>query len=165
MIKFLAHLSGTLLVLLVALIQPWAAPAAIVLVVVGWWWRWAAVGAVLLVIGVLALSDTGLVAAAAAGLVATAYLLNIATVTAPRGVVPTTLPSVVGAVLWTAAAGGAALLPVELEWAPVVAPVLVILLSSILTYSITTARRRPVAGHGTGTPTAGPPSPGAEASC
>jgi hypothetical protein len=143
MIKFLAHLSGTLLVLLVALIQPWAAPAAIVLVVVGWWWRWGAVGAVLLVIGVLAVSDTGLVAAAAAGLVATAYLLNIATVTAPRGVVPTTLPSVVGAVLWTAAAGGAALLPVELEWAPVVAPVLVILLSSILTYSITTARRRP----------------------
>ncbi|MFI2335711.1 hypothetical protein ACH474_20170 [Nocardia rhamnosiphila] len=145
MIKFLAHLSGTLLVLLVALIQPWAAPAAIVLVVVGWWWRWAAVGAVLLVIGVLALSDTGLVAAAAAGLVATAYLLNIATVTAPRGVVPTTLPSVVGAVLWTAAAGSAALLPVELVWAPVVAPVLVILLSSILTYSITTARRRPPA--------------------
>ncbi|MEU1955783.1 hypothetical protein [Nocardia rhamnosiphila] len=145
MIKFLAHLSGTLLVLLVALIQPWAAPAAIVLVLVGWWWRWAAVGAVLLVIGVLALSDTGLVAAAAAGLVATAYLLNIATVTAPRGVVPTTLPSVVGAVLWTAAAGSAALLPVELVWAPVVAPVLVILLSSILTYSITTARRRPPA--------------------
>ncbi|MCX0269919.1 hypothetical protein NLM24_04190 [Nocardia zapadnayensis] len=143
MIKFLAHLSGTLLVLLVALIQPWAAPAAIGLVVVGWWWRWAAVGAVLLVIGVLALSDTGLVAAAAAGLVATAYLLNIATVTAPRGVVPTTLPSVVGAVLWTAAAGSAALLPIELVWAPVVAPVLVILLSSILTYSITTARRRP----------------------
>ncbi|MFI6315097.1 hypothetical protein ACIBEK_33730 [Nocardia fusca] len=164
MIKFLAHLSGTLLVLLVALIQPWAAPAAIVLVVVGWWWRWGAVGAVLLVIGVLALSDTGLVAAAAAGLVATAYLLNIATVTAPRGVVPTTLPSVVGAVLWTAAAGGAALLPVELEWAPVVAPVLVILLSSILTYSITTARRRPVAGHGTGPPTTGSPSAGAEAS-
>ncbi|MEV3964273.1 hypothetical protein AB0M34_25875 [Nocardia sp. NPDC050193] len=150
MIRFLAHLSGTLLVLLVALIQPWAAPAAIVLVVVGWWWRWAAVGAVLLVIGVLALSDTGLVAAAAAGLVATAYLLNIATVTAPRGVVPTTLPSVVGAVLWTAAAGSAALLPIELVWAPVVAPVLVILMSSILTYSITTARRRPPAGQGTG---------------
>ncbi|MEU4839187.1 hypothetical protein [Nocardia testacea] len=158
MIKFLAHLSGTLLVLLVALIQPWAAPAAIVLVVVGWWWRWAAIGAVLLVIGVLALSDTGLVAAAAAGLVATAYLLNIATVTAPRGVVPTTLPSVVGAVLWTAAAGSAALLPIELAWAPVVAPVLVILLSSILTYSITTARRRPPAGQGTGTPGAEAPS-------
>lgn len=151
MIKFLAHLSGTLLVLLVALIQPWAAPAAIVLVVVGWWWRWGAVGAVLLVIGVLAVSDTGLVAAAAAGLVATAYLLNIATVTAPRGVVPTTLPSVVSAVLWTAAAGVAALLPVELVWAPVVAPVLVILLSSILTYSITTARRRPPAGPAPGT--------------
>lgn len=143
MIKFLAHLSGTLLVLLVALIQPWAAPAAIVLVVAGWWWRWAAIGAVLLVIGVLAFFDTGLVSAAAAGLVATTYLLNIATVTAPRGVVPTTLPSVVGAVLWTAAAGSAAVLPVELVWAPVIAPVLVILMSSILTYSITTARRRP----------------------
>ncbi|MEU4315290.1 hypothetical protein [Nocardia sp. NPDC024068] len=143
MIAFLAHLSGTLLVLLVALIQPWAAPVAIVLVVVGWWWRWSAVAAVLLVIGVLGLSDTELVASAAAGLVATTYLLNIATVTAPRGVVPTTLPSVLGAILWTLAACGAALLPFQLPWAPVVAPVLVILLSSILTYSITATRRRP----------------------
>ncbi|WP_280437921.1 hypothetical protein [Nocardia carnea] len=143
MTKFLAHLSGTLLVLLVALIQPWAAPAAIVLVIVGWWWRLAAVGAVLLVIGVLGLSDAGLVAAAAAGLVATTYLLNIATVTAPRGVVPTTLPSVIGAVVWTGAAACAAVLPIELAWSPVVAPVLVILLSSILTYSITATRRRP----------------------
>ncbi|WP_280461751.1 hypothetical protein, partial [Nocardia carnea] len=108
MTKFLAHLAGTLLVLLVALIQPWAAPAAIVLVIIGWWWRLAAVGAVLLVIGVLGLSDAGLIAAAAAGLVATTYLLNIATVTAPRGVVPTTLPSVIGAVVWTGAAARAA---------------------------------------------------------
>ncbi|MEU1983762.1 hypothetical protein [Nocardia sp. NPDC019395] len=143
MIKFLAHLSGTLLVLLVALVQPWAAPAAIILVVIGRWWRLAAVGAVLLVIGVLGLSQTSLMAAAAAGLVSTTYLLNIATVTAPRGVVPTTLPSVVGAVLWTGAAGAAAVLPIELAWSPVVAPVLVILLSSILTYSITATRRRP----------------------
>lgn len=143
MTKFLAHLAGTLLVLLVALIQPWAAPVAIVLVIIGWWWRLAAIGAVLLVIGVLGLSDAGLIAAAAAGLVATTYLLNIATVTAPRGVVPTTLPSVIGAVVWTGAAAGAAALPVELAWSPVVAPVLVILLSSILTYSITATRRRP----------------------
>ncbi|MFI5715244.1 hypothetical protein [Nocardia sp. NPDC051750] len=143
MTKFLAHLSGTLLVLLVALIQPWAAPAAIALVVIAWWWRLASVGAVLLVIGVLGLSQTNLMAAAAAGLVATTYLLNIATVKAPRGVVPTTLPSVVGAVLWTGAAGAAAVLPIELAWSPVVAPVLVILLSSILTYSITATRRRP----------------------
>ncbi|WP_280406548.1 hypothetical protein [Nocardia carnea] len=143
MIKFLAHLSGTLLVLLVALIQPWAAPVAILLVVIGWWWRLSAVGAVLLVIGVLGLSDPGLMAAAAAGLVATTYLLNIAAVKAPRGVVPTTLPSVVGAVLWTGAAGAAAVLPIELAWSPVVAPALVILLSSILTYSITATRRRP----------------------
>lgn len=155
MTKFLAHLSGTLLVLLVALIQPWAAPAAIILVIVGWWWRLAAVGAVLLVIGVLGLSDTGLTAAAAAGLVATTYLLNIATVTAPRGVVPTTLPSVIGAVVWTGAAAAAAALPIELAWSPVIAPILVILLSSVLTYSITATRRRPanpVTGSGAGRP-------------
>ena len=143
MTGFLAHLSGTLLVLLVTLIQPWAAPAAIVLVIAAWWWRPAAVGAVLLVIGVLGLSEAGLIAAAAAGLVATTYLLNIATVTAPRGVVPTTLPSVIGAVVWTGAAAAAAALPIELAWSPVAAPVLVILLSSILTYSITATRRRP----------------------
>ena len=144
MIRFLAVLSGTLLVLLVALIQPWAAPVAITLVVVGWWWRPAAAGAVLLVVGVLAFRDPDLMAAAAAGLVATAYLLNIATVTAPHGVVPTTLPSVLGAVLWTGAAAAAATLPFELPWVPVAAPVLVIVLSSILTYSITATRRRPV---------------------
>ncbi|MGI5221789.1 hypothetical protein [Nocardia sp. CA-290969] len=158
MIKFLAHLSGTLLVLLVALLQPWAAPAAILLVVVGWWWRLAAVGAVLLVIGVLGLANPGLMAAAAAGLVATTYLLNIATVKAPRGVVPTTLPSVVGAVLWTGAAGAAAVLPIEIAWSPVVAPALVILLSSILTYSITATRRRPAKPSSDPTPEQATPS-------
>lgn len=159
MTKFLAHLSGTLLVLLVTLIQPWAAPAAIVLVIVGWWWRLAAIGAVLLVIGVLGLSDAGLTAAAAAGLVATTYLLNIATVTAPRGVVPTTLPSVIGAVVWTGAAAAAAALPIELAWSPVVAPILVILLSSILTYSITATRRRPAKPVAEGRPGAGRAQP------
>ncbi|MBF6087450.1 hypothetical protein [Nocardia cyriacigeorgica] len=139
MIRFLAVLSGVLLIGSVTLMVPWAGLPAIALVAAGWWFRPAAVAAVLLAIGVLAWSDTGVLAAAATGLVATTYLLNTATVTAPIGVVPTTIPSVTGAVAFTVLAAAAALLPLHLAWAPAVAPILVIVLFALLIHSI--ARR------------------------
>ncbi|ONM47639.1 hypothetical protein [Nocardia donostiensis] len=140
MIRFLAVLSGTLLVAAVTLMTPWAALPAIALVVAGWWFRSAAVAAVLLAVGVLVWADTGVLAAAATGLVATTYLLNTATTTAPHGVVPTTIPSVAGAVTFTAATTGAALLPLHLTWAPLAAPILVILLYALLTHALAPRR-------------------------
>ncbi|WP_043647252.1 hypothetical protein [Nocardia thailandica] len=132
MTRFLSVLSGALLVAVVALINPLAALPTLLLVIAGWWFRVAAVGAVLVVIGVFAVADAGVVAAAATGLVATTYLLNAALVHAPEGVVPTTIPSVGGAVLFTVAAAAAALVPVELIWAPLAAPVLIVLVYAIL---------------------------------
>ena len=91
-------------------------------------YRLGAVGAVLVALATLAWSDTGAVEAAATGLVATTYLLNTATVSAPHGVVPTTVPSVAGAVTFACAAVLAALVPAHLAWVPLAAPILVILL-------------------------------------
>ncbi|MEV0764011.1 hypothetical protein [Nocardia sp. NPDC050435] len=141
MTRFLAVLSGLLLVLAVALVLPWAAVPAIVLVAAGWWFRPAAVCAVLLAAGVLAFADTAVLTAAATGLVATTYLLNTATVTAPAGVVPTTVPSVAGAVLFTACAVAAAFTPLHLAWAPVAAPILVILLYTLVLHGVTMRKR------------------------
>ncbi|MFD6393236.1 hypothetical protein ACWF9G_10185 [Nocardia sp. NPDC055029] len=132
MTRFLALLAGLLLVAAVALINPFAGVAALALVVVSWWWRPAAVGAVLVAIAALAFSDVGVITAAATGLVATTYLLNAAVLHAPEGVVPTTIPSVGGAVLFTIAAATAALVPVELVWAPLAAPVLIMLIYALL---------------------------------
>ncbi|MFD4431069.1 hypothetical protein [Nocardia sp. NPDC058497] len=132
MTRFLALLAGLLLVVAVALINPFAGVAALALVVVSWWWRPAAIGAVLVVIAALAFSDVGVIAAAATGLVATTYLLNAAVLHAPEGVVPTTIPSVGGAMLFTIAAATAALVPVELVWAPLAAPVLIMLIYALL---------------------------------
>lgn len=139
MIRFLAVLSGVLLIGSITLMIPWAGLPAIALVAAGWWFRPAAVAAVLLAVGVLAWSDTGVLAAAATGLVATAYLLNTATVAAPVGVVPTTIPSVTGAVAFTVLAAATALLPLHLAWAPAAAPILVIILFALVIHSI--ARR------------------------
>ncbi|HLS77412.1 MAG TPA: hypothetical protein VK083_11530 [Nocardia sp.] len=127
MTRFLAVLAGALLTAAVALVYlPAAAPAA-VLVVLGWWFRAAAVAAVLLALAVLSFaSGVGAVEAAATGLVATAYLLNAAAVSAPHGVVPTSLPSVLGALGFTAVAAAAALLPLDLAWVPALAPIAVI---------------------------------------
>ncbi|WP_040788215.1 hypothetical protein [Nocardia paucivorans] len=136
MIRFLAVLSGALLVGVIALMLPWAAIPAAGLVVAGWWYRYAAVAAILLAVPVLAWSDPGVVAAAATGLVATAYLLNTATATAPVGVVPTSAASVVGALACTVLVGGVVLLPLHIAWGPAVAPVLVIMLYAILTHGI-----------------------------
>lgn len=141
MIRFLAILSGVLLVTSVTLMTPWAGIPAVILVIAGWWLRLPAVTAVLLAIGVLAAADTGVLAAAATGLVATAYLLNTATVSAPVGVVPTTVPSVTGAVAFATAAVGAALLPLRLAWAPIAAPILVILLYALVIQGVAIKRR------------------------
>ncbi|MEV6063997.1 hypothetical protein AB0L62_28690 [Nocardia asteroides] len=132
MTRFLALLAGLLLVAAVALINPFGGVAALALVVASWWWRPAAVGAVLVAIAAIAFADIGVVAAAAAGLVATTYLLNAAVLHAPEGVVPTTIPSVGGAVLFSIAAATAALVPVELVWAPLAAPVLIMLIYALL---------------------------------
>ncbi|WP_405167574.1 hypothetical protein OG203_22420 [Nocardia sp. NBC_01499] len=142
MTRFLAVLSGVLLVTSVALLEPWAAVPALVVVALGWWFRPAAVAAVLLAVGVLAVANSGVLAAAAMGLVATTYLLNAATVTAPRGVVPTTVPSVTGAVGFAAVGVGAALLPLRLAWAPLAAPVLVILLYALVVHGAAVRRAR-----------------------
>ncbi|WP_194817043.1 hypothetical protein [Nocardia sp. XZ_19_385] len=140
MTRFLAVLSGLLLILSVALMNPWAAIPAVILVATGWWFRSAAVLAVLLAAGILAFADTAVLAAAAAGLVATTYLLNTATVTAPTGVVPTTVASVAGAVLFTACAVAAAFTPLHLAWAPVAAPILVILLYTMVIQGVAMRR-------------------------
>ncbi|MEV6364726.1 hypothetical protein [Nocardia asteroides] len=132
MTRFLALLAGLLLVAAVALINPFGGVAALALVVLSWWWRPAAVGAVLVAIAAIAFADIGVVAAAAAGLVATTYLLNAAVLHAPEGVVPTTIPSVGGAVLFSIAAATAAMVPVELVWAPLAAPVLIMLIYALL---------------------------------
>lgn len=132
MTRFLAVLAGLLLALAVGLVGAWAAPPVLLLAVLGWRWRVAAVGAVLVALGVLAVVDTGALVAGSIGLVATTYLLNTATVSAPVGVVPTTIPSVAGALVFTVAAGAATLLPAGLAWIPVAAPIVVILLYALV---------------------------------
>ncbi|MGK8521752.1 hypothetical protein ACRS6B_09445 [Nocardia asteroides] len=143
MTRFLAVLSGVLLVASVALLEPWTGIPALVLVALGWWSRPPAVGAVLLALAVLAIADAGVLASAATGLVATTYLLNAATVTAPHGVVPTTIPSVTGAVGFAAVAVGAALVPLHLAWAPLAAPVLVVVLFAVVIQSAGARRGKP----------------------
>lgn len=132
MTRFLAVLSGLLLTLAVGLVQPWAVAPALVLVVAGWRWRVSAVAAVLVAVGVLAFDGPGALVAGAIGLVATTYLLNTATVSAPIGVVPTTIPSVAGALVFTVAAGAATLLPTGVAWIPIAAPIAVILLYGLI---------------------------------
>lgn len=132
MTRFLAVLAGLLLASAVGLVEAWAALPVLLLAVLGWRWRVAAVGAVLVALGVLAVVDTGALVAGSIGLVATTYLLNTATVSAPVGVVPTTIPSVAGALVFTVAAGAATLLPAGLAWIPVAAPIVVILLYALV---------------------------------
>ncbi|WP_280373080.1 hypothetical protein [Nocardia abscessus] len=142
MTRFLAALSGVLLATSVALLEPWIGIPALVFVALGWWLRPLAVCAVLLALGVLAIADAGVLASAATGLVATTYLLNAATVTAPHGVVPTTIPSVAGAVGFAAAAVGAALVPLRLVWAPLAAPVIVLVLYALVIQGVAARRER-----------------------
>ncbi|MFC4377070.1 hypothetical protein ACFO5K_23585 [Nocardia halotolerans] len=137
MTRFLALLAGLLLVTAVALINPILGVPALGFVVGSWWWRPASVGAVLITIAALAFADTGVIAAAATGLVATTYLLNAAVLHAPEGVVPTTIPSVGGALLFTIAATTAALIPAELAWAPLAAPFLIVATYALLLPALT----------------------------
>ncbi|MFE5289493.1 hypothetical protein ACFRAQ_31395 [Nocardia sp. NPDC056611] len=132
MTKFLAVLSGVLLAGAVAVVLPWAALPVAVLAAAGWRWRVCAVLAVLAAMAALAWVGTGALVAGGIGLVATTYLLNIATVSAPAGVVPTTIPSVAGALLFTVAAGAATVLPAGLTWVPILAPFAVIALYAML---------------------------------
>ncbi|BAW10305.1 hypothetical protein [Nocardia seriolae] len=132
MTKFLAVLSGLLLAAAVAIVLPWAVIPVAVFAVAGWRWRVSAVLAVLSAMAALAWIGTGALVAGGIGLVATTYLLNTATVSAPVGVVPTTVPSVAGALVFTAAAGAATVLPAGLTWIPILAPFTVILLYALL---------------------------------
>ncbi|WP_433592621.1 hypothetical protein [Nocardia sp. CA-145437] len=132
MTKFLAVLSGVLLAGAVAVVLPWAALPVAVLAAAGWRWRVCAVLAVLAAMAALTWVGTGALVAGGIGLVATTYLLNIATVSAPAGVVPTTIPSVAGALLFTVAAGAATVLPAGLTWVPILAPFAVIALYAML---------------------------------
>ncbi|MFE3189136.1 hypothetical protein ACFXHA_09015 [Nocardia sp. NPDC059240] len=132
MTRFLAILSGLLLTAAVGIVLPWAAIPVGLAVVAGWRWRVCAVLAVLAAMGALAYIGTGALVAGGIGLVATTYLLNTATVSAPVGVVPTTVPSVAGALVFTVAAGAATALPTGLNWVPILAPFTVILLYALL---------------------------------
>ncbi|OJF78019.1 hypothetical protein [Nocardia seriolae] len=132
MTKFLAVLSGLLLAAAVAIVLPWAVIPVAVFAVAGWRWRVSTVLAVLSAMAALAWIGTGALVAGGIGLVATTYLLNTATVSAPVGVVPTTVPSVAGALVFTAAAGAATVLPAGLTWIPILAPFTVILLYALL---------------------------------
>ncbi|MFI6870573.1 hypothetical protein [Nocardia sp. NPDC050406] len=140
MTRFLAVLSGLLLAVAVALIEPWTAIPVLVFVVAGWQWRVCAVLAVLAALSVLTWLDTTALIAGATGLVATTYLLNTATVSAPLGVVPTTVPSVAGALVFTVAAGAASVLPLDLAWAPIAAPIIVIVLYAWLIHGLADRR-------------------------
>ncbi|MEV6772742.1 hypothetical protein AB0N05_29300 [Nocardia sp. NPDC051030] len=137
MTKFLAVLSGLLLALAVGLVQPLAAIPVLIFAIAGWRWRTSAVCAVLTAVAVLTFTSTGALIAGAIGLVATTYLLNTATVSAPIGVVPTTIPSVAGALLFTAAAGAATLLPTGIAWLPIAAPIAVIILYALIIRGLT----------------------------
>ncbi|PPJ18515.1 hypothetical protein C5E44_10740 [Nocardia nova] len=149
MTRFLAVLSGLLLTTAVGIVLPWAAIPVFVTVVAGWWFRSVAVVAVLIALGALAWADTGALAAAGTGLVATTYLLNTATLHAPAGVVPTTLPSVIGALGFAAAAVLATLIPGGLAWLPLAAPVLVIVLYAAIVQGLTVREDAPDAAEPT----------------
>ncbi|WP_028476286.1 hypothetical protein [Nocardia sp. CNY236] len=142
MIRFLAVVSGLLLAAVIALLQPWAGIPAVILAAGGWWFRSVAVGAVLLALGVLAAGEAGVLASAATGLAATTYMLNATSVTAPRGVVPTTLASLIAAVGFTAAAAAAALVPLRPAWAPLAAPVVIVVLYALVIEGLAARRLR-----------------------
>ncbi|MFC8046274.1 hypothetical protein [Nocardia sp. NPDC057353] len=151
--RFLAALSGVLLAVSVATVEPWLALAVLLLAAVGLWFRIAAVCAVLVVVGLVAVADVDLVVCTAAGLVATTYLLNSATVTAPAGVVPTTIPSVVAALFFAGCAVAVASVPLDLPYAPLAAPVLILILCALVLLGVAVRR------NGSRPEPASPPAP------
>ncbi|WP_174552793.1 hypothetical protein [Nocardia harenae] len=160
--RFLAALSGVLLAVSVATVEPRLAVVVLVLAAIGLWFRIAAVCAVLVVVGLIAFADVDLVVCAAAGLVATTYLLNSATVTAPAGVVPTTIPSVVGALFFSGCAVAVASVPLDLPYAPLAAPVLVLVLSALVLLGVAVRRNGSVPTPPTAPATSVEPQPDAK---
>ena len=103
-----------------------AAVAAAAAVLVGSVFRPAATIAVLLTVSVIVLADVPPVLTATSGLCAAAYLVL-------RHTALVTAPTVVGAVGFTAAGLGAASLPLQLPWVPLVAPLAVLVLYVLVT--------------------------------
>jgi hypothetical protein len=110
-----------------------AAGVAAVAVLVGVAFRPAATVAVLITAAVIVIADAPPMLAALSGLSAAGYLVL-------RHTVAATAPTVVGAVGFTAVGLGAASLPMELPWVPVLAP-----LAVVVAYVLVT---RPFCGEG-----------------
>jgi hypothetical protein len=107
-----------------------AVACAAVAVLAGNVFRPAATLAVLLTVAVIVIADTPPMLAAVAGLSAAAYLVLRHTAGALVGM---TAPTVVGAVGFTIAGLAATAIPVELPWAPLVAPLVVLALFVLVT--------------------------------
>lgn len=103
-----------------------AAGLAVLAVLVGNIFRPAATAAVLVAAAVLVLNDTPAMLAALSGLCAACYLVL-------RHTAIITAPTVIGAVGFTAAGLAAVSLPLQLPWAPLVAPLAVLALAALAT--------------------------------
>jgi hypothetical protein len=103
-----------------------AAGVAAVAVLVGMAFRPAATAAVLITGAVIVIADAPPMLAALSGLSAAGYLVL-------RHTVAATAPTVVGAVGFTAVGLGAASLPMELPWVPVLAPLAVVVAYVLVT--------------------------------
>ena len=93
-------------------------------VLVGVLVRWAATAAVLLTVAAGALTDPPVLFAAVSGLSAAAYL--VIRHAAGRQVVTVTMPTVVGLVGFTFAGLAAVVVPLRLDWAPLLGPVVAV---------------------------------------
>lgn len=102
-----------------------AAALSGVAVLVGVWVRAVTTIAVLLTIAALAVSNPSAWFAALSGLSAVAYLL-VRHAAGPPAVVTTTWPSLIGAVGFSVAVLAATILPVQLPWLPLAAPLAVV---------------------------------------
>jgi hypothetical protein len=103
-----------------------AAGAAAVVVLIGTVLRPAATLAVLLTVAVVVLANAAPALTALSGLSAAAYLVLRHT-----GTVAT--PTIIGATAFTAAGLAATSIPVQLPWAPLVAPIAVVVLYVMIT--------------------------------
>ncbi len=108
-----------------------AAGAAALLVLVSLLLRSVAPAAVIAAVVALAVGSPLAASAVLAGLAATAFLLLSALIEAPAEVVIVTRQTLTGAVVFAAIGLAATALPFELRWAPVVAPVLVVVIFAI----------------------------------
>lgn len=124
-----------------------AAGVALLLVLISLLIRSVATGAVLAVVVALAIGSPLAASAVLTGLAATAFLLLSALIDAPTGVAIMTRQTLTGAVVFAAIGLVATALPLELRWAPVAAPVLVVAIFAIsLTPYVAATTRRPGSG-------------------